>query len=75
MSRYYFHIQDGQDFPDKDGTELPDLRAVRTEAIRASAEMLRENASYWDGTEWRMNVVDAAGETVLRLRFSAEPGS
>jgi hypothetical protein len=37
--------------------------------------MLRDNASYWDGTEWRMNVVDDDGVTVLRLRFSAEPGA
>ena len=75
MRRYVFNIQDGSDFPDRDGTELPDMKAVRTEAIRASAGMLRDNASYWDGTEWRINVVDDDGVTVLRLRFSAEPGS
>jgi hypothetical protein len=64
MSRSFFNIQDGADFPDKEGTELPDMKAVRSEAICASAEMLRDNASYWDGTEWRMNVVDDDGVTV-----------
>ena len=75
MRRYFFNIQDGSDFPDREGTELPDMKAVRTEAVRASAGMLRDNASYWDGTEWRMNVVDDDGVPVLRLRFSAEPGA
>jgi hypothetical protein len=30
MPRYFFNIQDGADFPDKEGTELPDMKAVRT---------------------------------------------
>ena len=65
MRRYFFNIQDGSDFPDREGTELPDMKAVRTEAVRASAGMLRDNASYWDD----------AGVTVLRLRLLRRAGA
>lgn len=72
MPRYFFHLQDGKDIPDSEGTELADPKAARIEAIRAGGAMLRDLASYWDGTEWRMDVTDEAGTTLFKLRFSAE---
>ena len=72
MARYYFHIRDGKDLPDAVGTELPNLAAVRQEAISAAGEMLRDVASVWTGEEWRMTVLDDTGAQVLLLRFSAE---
>lgn len=71
MPRFFFHIHDGHDFPDREGTELPDFAAVRREAIQTSARVLKDSADYWDGTEWRMNVMDDAGQLVLRLTFAA----
>ena len=59
MPRYFFHVRDGQDLPDTEGTELPDLKTVRTEALRASGEMLRgveDKAEFWSGNDWTMNV-------------------
>jgi hypothetical protein len=70
--RYYFHVRDGRDLPDDVGTELPDMPAVRQEAIKAAGEMLRDAASFWTGEEWHMTVLDDAGAQVLALRFSAE---
>jgi hypothetical protein len=72
MPRFYFHIEDGRKIEDKEGTVLPDVKAARIEAIAMGGTMLRDTASYWDGTEWTMNVVDEAGKTVFRIRFSAE---
>jgi hypothetical protein len=71
VERFYFHVDDGQSFPDLVGTLLPDVRTARVEAIRTGGEMLRDAASYWDGTEWRMDMTDEAGTTLFRLRFSA----
>jgi hypothetical protein len=72
LARYFFHVEDGKVFRDEQGAELADLKAVRAEAIRASGEMLRDNGiDLWDGEDWAMYVVDAAGEPVLTLRFSA----
>ena len=73
VPRYFFHIRDGQDFPDTEGTELPDLKAVRTEALQASGEMLRSNKGtpeFWSGDDWTMIVTDEASRPVLTLRFS-----
>ena len=72
MPRIFFHIHDGKDFADKEGTELPDARAARVEAIATGGAMLKDTARYWDGTEWRMVVKDEAGKVVFRLRFAAE---
>ena len=72
MPRYFFNVHDGQDVaPDMDGCELPDLAAVRVEAVRASGEVLRDDASRWTGQEWVMIVADQTGAPVLTLSFSA----
>ena len=73
MPRYFFNVHDGRDYPDDEGTELPDLAAVRAEALQSSGEMLRDSkgaADFWSGDDWTMNVTDEAGKTVLTLRFS-----
>lgn len=75
LPRYYFNIFDGEERPDQDGTELPDLDVVRTEAVRLSGSIIRElGASFWDHSmgEWVLEVVDESGNKLLRLRFSGE---
>jgi hypothetical protein len=67
----FFHVHDGCDRPDLEGTDLPNMRAVRPEAIRAAGEMLRDLDGASSGEEWRMEVTDGAGRPVLTLRFSA----
>lgn len=72
MPRYFFHIHDDKDYPDNDGTVLPDATAARAQAVATAGAMLREKGeTFWGGTEWRMNVVDDAGRIVCELRFSA----
>ena len=72
MPRYFFHIHDGKEFRDKDGTVLADRMAARAQAVATAGSMLREKGeTFWDGTEWSMTVVDEAGQTVCELRFSA----
>jgi hypothetical protein len=75
--RYFFHVQDGQYYPDETGTELPDLAAVRDEAIGVTAELLRGagRAEFWTGEDWSLHVTDDAGGDVLTLRFSAMPAA
>ena len=73
MPRYFFHVRDGKDLPDTEGSKLPDLNAVRDEALRASGEMLRDSngsAEFWSGDDWIMNVTDEAGQPVATLRSS-----
>ena len=73
MPRYYFHVIDGREIIDNEGTELADLRQARIEAIHLAGSILRdEGDKFWNGEEWHMNVTDASGLSVLKLRFSAE---
>jgi hypothetical protein len=71
LPRFHFHIHDGVDRPDPEGTEFPDLHAAWSEAVRACGEMLREIDGELDrNTEWRMDVTDEAGQALLTLRFT-----
>jgi hypothetical protein len=73
MPRYFFHVMDGRAYVDNEGTELAGLDEVRSEAIRAAGEILADQGrAFWKGTKWQMTVADAAGDTVLTLRFSAD---
>jgi hypothetical protein len=73
MPRYFFHVVDGRDIIDREGTELPGLREARAEAIRTAGAILRdEGDAFWKGEEWQMNVTDLTGQSVLKLRFSAD---
>jgi hypothetical protein len=75
MPRYLFHIhvdKDFEEFPDNEGTALPDAAAARAQAVAIAGSLLREKGeTFWGGTEWRMDVIDEAGQTVCELRFSA----
>ena len=73
MPRYFFHVIDGRDIIDHEGTEFPNLRTARAEAIRLAGAILRdEGDTFSNGEEWHMNVTDLTGQSVLKLRFSAD---
>jgi hypothetical protein len=69
--RYFFHVHDGGDQPDLAGTELPDFRAAHAEAVLSCGEMLRDlDGALPIDSEWRMDVSDYTGATILMLRFT-----
>ena len=72
MPRYFFHIFNGKAILDDVGVELPDLDAVRREAIRASGQMLSEDGHIWSGEAWRMIVADSARTIVFSTSFSVD---
>ena len=60
--------------------ELPDLDAVRHEAVQSSAEMLKdmEGRKFWTCEAWKLRVTDRPdghGNTVLPLEFAAKYSS
>lgn len=73
MPKYFFHIHDGKDLIDTDGTELRNRDAVRSEAIRLAADSIGSlKWDFWGHGEWRLDVIDQQGANVLTLRFSGE---
>ena len=77
MTRYYFNIKDGQTILDDEGMDLPDMFAVRHEAIQSSGEMLKdmEGGKFWSGEPWKLWVTDepeGAGNILFTLEFSVK---
>lgn len=73
MALYFFDISDGSDFRDLEGSDWPDLGAARIEAVRYSAEILREMPErFWNAHAWKMTVTDHNREPLFTLRFTAE---
>ncbi len=67
MPRYFFHVIDGREIIDSVRTVLPSLGQARAEAIRTAGAILRdEGDEFWNGTEWHMNLTDAAGQSVVK---------
>jgi hypothetical protein len=73
MPRYFFNVIDGRSIIDNQGSELAGLKEARVEAIQLAGAILRdEGDTFWNGEEWHMDVTDASGLSVLKLRFSAD---
>jgi len=72
MPRYYFHVMDGQEFVDLQGTQLRDLAAARKEALRFASGLLADaKPNFWSGEEWTMRVTDSDDLTLFTLMFVA----
>ena len=70
MPRYYFSVTNGRPFNDTDGLELPDLAAVRKEAIGFARDLIRMEPERRDWLTWAVCVTDSAEKSVLNLLFS-----
>jgi hypothetical protein len=72
MPRFYFNTQDGVDFTDREGTELPDKAAAQIEAARHIADLLQERPDeLWRHPSWRLTVTDERGLTLFEIDVSA----
>jgi hypothetical protein len=73
VPRYFFHVIDGKDIPDTEGTELADIQEARAEAVVLSGELLRDlGGRFWNSSEWQIRVEDEVGKEVCALTFSAD---
>ena len=71
MPQFHFNVRDGSDLPDRDGTELPDLRTARREAVKLAGRLLLDEPdTFWEGSDWRVEVTDAEGLTLFWLDFT-----
>jgi hypothetical protein len=73
MPRYFFHIIDGEEIIDDEGTMLAGVDEARAEAIVVSGEMLKDlGGKFWGNGQWQIRVEDEAGAKVCALTFSAD---
>ena len=75
MPRFFFHRTDGTFDPDREGTELPDLKAARLEALHYAAASVRDRPDLvWSGSTFRVEVSDDTGmllSTVIILEIES----
>jgi uncharacterized protein DUF6894 len=69
MPRYYFSLRSERPFNDVDGLELPDLEAVRKEAVGFARDMMRMELERRDWADWTVCVTDDAHKCVFKLAF------
>ena len=70
MPKYFFHVRDGRDLPDTEGSDFPDDTAARDEAMEAGAQILADlGPRLWASGDWQMRVVDDKGRAVATLSF------
>ncbi len=73
MPRYYFHTEDGQCYPDDEGTELSDLNAARDEAARILGQMLRDDPNtLWQTRELRLIAETEDHKTAFLIDIKAQ---
>src|SRR5215203_5835601 len=73
MPRYFFHVTDGIETIDSEGTVLANVEEARAEAIVLSGAMLRDSGGkFWNNGQWQLRVVDGTGNKVCALTFSAD---
>jgi hypothetical protein len=76
MPRYFFHVQDGDDFvPDKEGILLPDLDTAREQCRQIVDDVLDEPQNRDErSSERSFRITDESGREVLWLPFARAPG-
>ena len=72
MPRFFFHLHDGTDHPDREGSFLPSLEAARGHAAAYLGKLLRDGGNeIWNGEDWRLNVADETGLVLLTIYIFA----
>ncbi len=70
MPRYHFSARGpNRHIPDYDGLELSDLQTARAIALLAAADVLEEMADRERHPDWRFEITDEDGKTVLTIPF------
>ena len=71
MLRFYFHTENGKSFTDDVGTELPDLDAARSEALKVIGQVAADNpADFWAHQTLKLFVADHSGMILVTLELT-----
>ena len=71
MTRYHFHVQDGQAYPDEAGIELATRADVQTHALRTLGELCCEKPTlFWEGETLSVHVADHTDLSLFTLQES-----
>ena len=70
MPRYYFHLRNGLDLVDEEGTEFSDLEAARQYALASIRDLVSSDIrNGWLDLDHAVEIADEAGAALLRMPF------
>lgn len=73
MPRFFFHVINGDFYPDNEGIECAKPEDVKANAVHIAGEMLKDQGlDLWRTQHYDMFVCDEQNKTHLRLTFHAE---
>jgi hypothetical protein len=68
VTRYFFHVVNGEECQDQEGMVLMGLREAREEALLTASELLGGDGEFWSIADWAIRVTDEAGKQVFGVR-------
>ena len=73
MPRYFFHISHHSSQQDMEGSELSDIYAAQSAAVRLCGEIIRDiDGTFWESPVWQLRVTNQDQRLLFTLTFSAE---
>ncbi|HZF93483.1 MAG TPA: hypothetical protein VEZ20_01280 [Allosphingosinicella sp.] len=70
MSRYFFHIDDGNAAQDEVGVELETLADAKCEAVKFAGQLICDaGKTFWAMDHWTLTATDERGLTLFVLQF------
>ena len=69
MPRYFFHVNDGLQYVDREGVELHGPAKAHIEAVIAAGNMLRDVDGHFENGNWSLRVIDDNGDMVSDIKI------
>lgn len=71
MAHYHFHVHDGKEHPDEEGTDLASLEEAQHHAIRTLGDLCRENPTqFWRDEGLAIRVTNHTGLSLFSLHVT-----
>ena len=72
MTRFFFHVANGEELRDEAGMVLRSVREAREEALLTASELLGGNGPLWNIPAWTVRVTDEAGKDVFAVKVTMD---
>lgn len=73
MPLYFFNVYHDRDYPDEEGTELPNVDAAWKEATKIAGESIKDvDGKLRPGHDWRLEVTDEFRNPLWELHVRAQ---
>jgi hypothetical protein len=72
LTKFFFHVANGQELRDEAGMVLRSVREAREEALLTASELLGGDGPFWNIAAWTVRVTDEAGKDVFTVKVTMD---